>query len=115
MKVTVLAGMLLLAAPAYAADSLPDVMLGNWTMGDEEGIMDRADKDSADFLVEKDKYYAVDDACTILHVEKLAENSYLVQARCAYDGADPSIPSEIYVSEFELKGNRLRVTPATGS
>jgi hypothetical protein len=89
MRVTVLAGMLLLlAAPAYA-DELPDAMLGSWTMGDEEGIMDRTDKESGDFVVEKDAYYAVDTACTILHVEKL-ENSYIVQSTCMYDSGEPN-------------------------
>ena len=76
MRVTVLAGMLLLAAPAYAEDTLPDAMMGYWSMGDEDGIMERADSPS-DFIVEKDKYYTVDDVCTILHIEKLTGTSYL--------------------------------------
>jgi hypothetical protein len=43
MRVTVLAGiLLLLAAPACAADSLPDAMMGDWGMGDETGQMERA-------------------------------------------------------------------------
>ena len=114
MRVTVLAGMLLLlAAPAYAEDTLPDAMVGSWTMGDEEGIMECADQPS-DFIVEKDKYYTVDDVCTILHIEKLG-NSYMVQARCDYEGNDSLIPGKVYDSEFEMKGDRLRVTPATGS
>jgi hypothetical protein len=42
MRVTVLAGiLLLLAAPAYA-DELPDAMMGDWGMGDETGQMERA-------------------------------------------------------------------------
>ena len=126
MRRMLLAGMIAFAAPAYAEDvskdgdvhtcyqSLPDAMLGSWTMGDEEGIMERADKDHGDFLVEKDKYYTVDDVCTILHIEKLG-NSYMVQARCDYEGDDPLIPGKIYDSGFEMKGDRLRVTPATGS
>jgi hypothetical protein len=117
MRVTVLAGiLLLLAASAYASDSLPDAMMGDWSMGDEEGIMDRAGPDSGDFEVKKDYYYAVDTACKILHVERLTKGSYIVQASCYYEGDDP--PSVFHItdtSEFELKGDRLRVTPATGS
>ena len=120
MKKLLLAGvMLAFASPAYAEVQLPDAMLGSWSMGDEEGIMDRTDKDSGDFVVEKDAYYAVDTACTIVHIEKL-ENSYIVQASCAYDDggvgdSDPPFPPTINTSEFEMKGDRLRVTPATGS
>ena len=120
MKKLLLAGvMLAFAFPAYAADTLPDAMLGNWTMGDEEGVMDRADKDSGDFFVEKDTYYAVDTICAIKHVEKLG-NSYIVQAICKYDSGDVDdkdapFPPTPNTSEFEMKGDRLRVTPATGS
>jgi hypothetical protein len=129
VKKLLLAGMLAFAAPAYAAEdmskecdvhtcyqTLPDAMVGNWSMGDEEGIMDRAGPDSGDFEVKKDHYYAVDTACKILHVERLTKGSYIVQASCYYEGDDP--PSVFHItdtSEFELKGDRLRVTPATGS
>jgi hypothetical protein len=116
MRVTVLAGiLLLLAAPAHADPQLPDAMMGSWTMADEEGIMDRTSPDSGDFDVKKDYYYAIDTACKILHVERVG-NSYIVQASCYYEGGPP--PSVLPVtdtSEFELKGDRLRVTPATGS
>lgn len=121
MRVTVLTGILLLATPAYAANmseecdvhtcyaTLPDAMMGSWGMGDEEGIMDRAGPDEGDFYVAKDKYNGVDDTCTILHVEKLSENVYTVQARCIYSGgSDPpgpdDPPARIETDEFELKG-----------
>ena len=108
MRVTVLAGiLLLLAAPACAADSLPDAMMGDWGMGDETGL-------SGDFHVDKDWYAGVDDRCEILKVEKQAENLYTVQARCAYDGNDDSIPSRIDTDEFELLGNgKLLITPVS--
>ena len=73
-------------------------------MGNEEGIMDRAGPDSGDFEVKKDYYYAVDTACKILHVEKLTDTSYLVQASCYYEGDDP--PSVLLItdtSEFEIR------------
>ena len=55
MRATVLAGiLLLLAAPACAADLLPDAMMGDWGMGDETGQMERAGPDSGDFHVDKD-------------------------------------------------------------
>jgi hypothetical protein len=116
MKTFLLAGMIAFAAPAYAVE-LPDAMMGSWTMGDEEGIMDRAGKDTGDFLVEKEHYYAVDTACDILHIEKIG-NSYIVQANCHFDdsgGPDSSYQPHTETSEFEMKGDRLRVTPATGS
>ena len=112
MKRLLLAGiLLLLAAPAHAADTLPDAMMGSWGMGDEEGIMDRAGPDSGDFEVKKDYHYAVDTACKILHVERLTKGSYIVQASCYYEGDDPpSVWPITDTSEFELKGDRLRVT-----
>jgi hypothetical protein len=114
MRVAVLAGiLLLLAAPAYA-DELPDAMMGDWGMGDETGQMERAGPDSGDFHVDKDWYAGVDDRCEILKVEKQAENLYTVQARCAYDGNDDSIPSRIDTDEFELLGNgKLLITPVS--
>jgi hypothetical protein len=115
MRVTVLAGILLLATPAHAADKLPDAMMGNWSMGDEEGIMERVDKDKADFIVEKDKYYAVDAVCTILHTTKMSEYDYIVQSRCAFDGDDPLIEPRTGTSEFELKRDKLRVSPVDDS
>jgi len=110
MRVTVLVGiLLLLAAPAHAADILPDAMMGSWGMG---GQMERAGPDSGDFHVDKDWYAGVDDRCEILKVEKQAENLYTVQARCSYDGNDDSIPSRIDTDEFELLGNgKLLITP----
>jgi hypothetical protein len=84
--VTVLAGaLLLLAAPAYAEDTLPDSMMGSWSMADIDGIMERVDKDHDDFFVDKEAFYAVDTKCTFLHIKKLTETSYMVQASCAYD------------------------------
>jgi len=110
-KLLLLTGMMLaVAAPAHAADSLPDAMMGSWSLGDEEGIMERVGPDSGDFYVAKDKCTGVDDECTILHVEKLAENLYTVQASCAYP--DGGGPATIDTSEFELLGkDKLRVSP----
>ena len=101
MRVTVLAGiLLLLAAPA----------IGAWVMKQDKWSV--LAPDSGDFHVDKDWYAGVDDRCEILKVEKQAENLYTVQARCAYDGNDDSIPSRIDTDEFELLGNgKLLITP----
>lgn len=104
-----------LISSSALADELPTSMMGAWTMGDEEGIMDRAVNDPSDFIVEKHRYLTVDFVCIITHIKKLSENDYIVQSRCEYDGGDDKIPPSINVSEFEMKGKRLRVTPATGS
>jgi hypothetical protein len=112
------AAIIISTAFAMAQDTLPAAMMGNWTMADEEGIMNRADKDSGDFLVEREHYYAVDTACDILRIEKLTVTSYLVQASCHYDDESvnpPPFPPQVSTSEFELKGDKLRVTSATGS
>jgi hypothetical protein len=45
MKKFLLAGMIAFAAPAYAADTLPDAMMGYWSMGDEEGISEESKDD----------------------------------------------------------------------
>lgn len=122
-----LAGMMLaFAASAHAEVSyegdkpwlqetqLPDAMMGSWSLGHEEGIMERVGADSGDFNVEKDKYSGVDSERKILHVEKLAENLYTVQASCAYP--DGGGPATIDTSEFELLGkDKLRVSPVRKS
>ena len=75
--------------------------------------MERAGPDSGDFNVEKNAYYGVDTECTILHVEKRSKNVYTVQARCKYpeDIDPPPFPPYTETDEFELKGDKLRVSP----
>jgi hypothetical protein len=87
-KLLLAGAMLVFAAPAYAADTLPDAMIGGWGFEPNGGEgMVRA-PDGGDFFIEKDKYSGVDNDCTILKVEKLAENLYTVQASCLDYGND---------------------------
>jgi hypothetical protein len=114
MRVTVLAGMLLLlAAPAYA-DELPDTMMGWWDFDGENGeTLVRRDGDG-EFHVSKDSYMGVDDICRILKVEKQTENLYALQASCTYvdKPKDDHSPPTIRANEFELVGkDKLLITP----
>lgn len=116
MRAILLAGMIAFAAPVYAAE-LPDEMLGSWSMGDEQGIMDRVPDDQADFDVQRDRYHTVDFECEIKYVSAMMREHpfYLVQAVCHYDGGDDVYPPKTNLSEFEMVGDRLKVTPVHGS
>jgi hypothetical protein len=85
-------------------------MLGDWGIGDEEGLI-RAKEGEGDFHVDKNWYSGVDDECKILKVQKQAENLYTVQASCNW--VDSNLPPKIFINEFELKGDKLLITPVS--
>lgn len=109
-KKLLLTGMLLaLSAPAFAVE-MPEAMRGDWApkTGDDEALY-RVEQ--GDFVIDKDKYYGVDTECTVLNVEKQAENLYTVQAKCVVIDQDPQPYTE--TNEFELLNkDKLLVTPA---
>jgi hypothetical protein len=100
--------LLVLSAPAIA-DTMPDAMLGYWNfLSSNDGTGARVNEGEEDLYVKKDKYYGVDDECTIMHVDKLRENLYKVQANC--------IDNFETINQFELlKNGHLLITPETGS
>lgn len=96
------------ASSAHAAD-LPDAMMGSWGMDGKGGNGLVRYPEGADFYIDKDGYNGVDSECKILKVEKLVKNKYTVQARCTMEGDDE--PPTTETNEFELKGDRLFITP----
>jgi hypothetical protein len=111
-KIVLTGVVILLAAPAYAAEVLPDAMMGDWGMDGEGGEGLARSAEGGDFHLERDTVSGVDSECKILKVEKLADNKYTVQTNCHYpDNPANNDPYTIETDEFELKGNRLFITP----